>query len=329
MSESDLYPGHGKDLVKDFLFGSSALDPGAERSACKFRYTDKAEGWVGIPHGGIGMGALVELSSHLRSGSLSYPFTAEFRMGGRRPAIGDTVHAEAVSAPGGSKGTISLGPGIPPYMESRLTQGEPDPEKMGPFDAWRPGSYRELEDRLLPLPFYRNCFVCGRQRSDPGLERRFYALNPEDPAERTRIVVSPVGLDDRNDSSLFLFRRGRFLHPLVFLALLDETLGWGGFLASAAGAVTVRIEFNFRRAVSAGERLVVFGRGEKAKGRAGSRLMFWASGGAAVFGDGGTFETVITASGQWYGLPELTDQLRTELIPADLTRRAFELAGAK
>jgi hypothetical protein len=34
----------------------------------------------------------------------------------------------------------------------------------------------------------------------------------------------------------------------------------------------------------------------------------------------------MTASGQFLGVPALTEQMRTELIPQELTRRAFEIA---
>jgi hypothetical protein len=273
------------------------------------------------------MGALVELAAALGKGAPVYPFTAEFRMGGARPGIEEAVRAEVVAAEGGVKGTISLGPGKPPYMEAVLKEGEGDPDKKERLASWLPASYREIQDRLIPLPFYRNCFVCGRQRRAPGLERRFYVLDAGEPDKRSRIVVSPVGLDPRDEESFYLFRRNQSLHPLAFLALLDEAMGWGGFLTAATGAVTVRIDFHFYRAVSASERLIVFGRGERARGKAGYRLMFWASGGAAALREDGTFETVIAAAGQWYGLPELTAQMKTELIPAELTRRAFALAG--
>ena len=46
----------------------------------------------------------------------------------------------------------------------------------------------------------------------------------------------------------------------------------------------------------------------------------------AVVGKWGAFETVMTASGQFLGVPALTEQMRTELIPQELTRRAFEIA---
>jgi hypothetical protein len=72
---------------------------------------------------------------------------------------------------------------------------------------------------------------------------------------------------------------------------------------------------------------LVFGRGEKIRGNNASRLLFWASGGAAAVCGNGILEPVVVASGQYMGVGALTEQMRQELLPAELTRRAFQLAG--
>ena len=63
------------------------------------------------------------------------------------------------------------------------------------------------------------------------------------------------------------------------------------------------------------------------KGDIGSRLLLWASGGAAAVNEDGIFETVMATSGQWLGVPELTRQMKIELMPKELTERAFRFAG--
>ena len=44
------------------------------------------EGWVGIPHGGIGMGAMMDLTGYCdhctSNGDFRYPVQCSFRMGG-------------------------------------------------------------------------------------------------------------------------------------------------------------------------------------------------------------------------------------------------------
>jgi hypothetical protein len=100
------------------------------------------------------------------------------------------------------------------------------------------------------------------------------------------------------------------------------------YMASASGGVTVRIDYTFYRDIRVGEKLLFFGRGGKVRGKTPSRIMCWASGAAAaaIHGDG-TLEPVVSTSGQWLGIPALTKQMREALIPAELNRLVFELAG--
>jgi hypothetical protein len=187
------------------------------------------------------------------------------------------------------------------------------------------GRAGDVENRMIPLPSYRNCFVCGTARREPGLERRFYVLDEPDQPKR---VASPVGCAGDRGEAFFRFGRRGYLHPLPLLALLDEIIGWGGFLLTASGGVTVKASYTFLRDIPVGEPLWVFGKGEKVRGNAASRLLFWASGCAAAVHCDGTLEPVVVASGQYLGVGALTEQMRRELLPAEYTRRAFELAGA-
>jgi hypothetical protein len=287
----------------------------------------RTEGWMGIPHGGIGMGAVVELAGALRAASRErgtpYPLTVDFRLGGAGARSGDTVEVKVCPTAGGARGAISVGSGALPYLTAVLGYGSDESLRKTAFAAYLPGCFSALEAEAgIPLPHFRHCFVCGAERAHPGLESRFRLLaGPE------RIVVSRAGFDAGEGEPFYRFRRGPLVHPLAFLALLDETLGWAGFMATGSGAVTVRIGYTFYRDVRVGERLVFFGRNEKVKGNAGSRLFYWASGGAAVVDDRGGLEVVVAAAGQYLGVPELTEQMRRELIPPEWTRRAFALAG--
>ena len=113
------------------------------------------------------------------------------------------------------------------------------------------------------------------------------------------------------------------------MAVLDETMGWGGFFASANGGVSVRLNYRILRKIGVDEKLVFFGRGEKVMGKIDKRMLFWASGcGVVVTGDG-SFETVVESSGQWYAMAALTEQMRKELIPESLNENAFRVAEAK
>ena len=207
-----------------------------------------------------------------------------------------------------------------PYLEADITRGfGPESSETHPY---LPSSFDRLEGSLSALPFYRNCFVCGIDRGHPGLKRKFQLFEA---ARQNRVVVSCAGFDAADIDTVHRFERGGRVHPVALMALVDETMGWAGFMNYASGAVTVRLSATLHREIILGEKFVVFGRGERVRGT-GSRMLFWASGGIAVVGQGGAFETVVTASGQFLGVPALTEQMRTELIPQELTRRAFGIA---
>ena len=80
----------------------------------------RTEGWVGIPHGGIGMGAIMELAMMLgnypQNTESLYPLSAHFRMGGPSVKIGDRLIVEVSEEEGGAGGIISAELGIPLHM---------------------------------------------------------------------------------------------------------------------------------------------------------------------------------------------------------------------
>jgi hypothetical protein len=319
---------NSQNLVRNFLFGNADVDRDGKCLRAPIVMDLRTEGWIGIPHGGIGMGAIMELAMMLgnypqNAGSL-YPLSADFRMGGSSVKIGDRLIVEVSEGEGGAGGMISAERDLPPYVSASIRYRDAGSHKRDLFASYIPGRISDIENKLMPLPHYKNCFVCGVGRSHPGLKRRFYLLNTK---QSEKIVVSTVGMDAQDSEAFHLFQRNNIIHPIASLALLDETLGWAGFMASGSGGLTVRISYTLYRDIRVGERFVVFGRGDKVKGDIGSRLLLWASGGLAIVNSDGSFETVIAASGQWLGVPELTRQMKIELMPKELTERAFRLAG--
>ena len=314
-------------FVKAFLFGGTEPSPEGGGLCSRLIMDGRTEGWMGIPHGGIGMGAIAELAGALRAASrvrgTPYPLTVDFRLGGAGARSGDTMEVQVCPTAGGARGTISGRGDALPYLTAVLGYGSDESLRKTVFASYLPGRFSVPEaGGWIPLPYFPHCFVCGAERAHPGLASRFWLLaGPE------RIVVSRAGFDAGEGEPFYRFRRGGCVHPLPLLALLDETLGWAGFMATGSGAVTVRIGYTFYRDIRVGERLVFYGRNEKVKGNAGSRLFYWASGGAAVVDDRGGLEIVAAAAGQYLGVPALTEQMRRELIPPEWTRRAFARAG--
>ena len=321
---------HSRDFVRNFLFGGSHIDQDDPCIRSALFMDLHTEGWIGLPHGGIGMGAMMDLAMMLnnypQNGESLYPLSIGFRMGGSSVRIGDRVNVKVSPENGGASGMITTEKDVLPYMSAAIRYRNDEPHGRDLFISYIPENFSDIQNKLIPLPYYKNCFVCGRDRSHPGLKRCFHLLKAKQPE---KLVVSTAGFDAWDSKTFYLFQRNHIIHPIAFLALLDETMGWAGFMSSASGAVTVRIRYTFYRDIHVGERLVVFGRGEKVKGKAGLRLLFWASGGVAVVNHSGSFEVVITSSGQYLGVSELTEQMKTELIPKELTTKVFAFAGAQ
>ncbi len=320
--------GDGRNFIGNFLFSGADIVLDEDGIHANMIMAEHLEGWRGIPHGGVAMGAVMELAAMLReetgdSGAI-YPLTADFRLGGARVHIGDEVGIRICPAPEGALGTIARPGETFPYLSAIIAYRRDDPSRRETFRSYLPSYFSEQHGEMIALPYYRNCFVCGVARSQPGLRRTFWLSGD---GSSPYVVLATAGFAADDQDTFYRFQTGGLLAPLPSLALLDETMGWAGFLAAASGAVTVRIGYTFYRDIRVGERIVFFGRSEKVRGSAASRLLFWTSGGAAAVDGEGRCEPVIAASAQYLGVAELTGQMRQELIPEELTARAFRLAG--
>jgi hypothetical protein len=317
---------HCTDYIRQFLYGTEPIPDVGGHASVDVAMDERLEGWIGIPHGGISMGIMMDLAMTLdaypHQADLLFPISADFRLGGTTIKIGDSLHFDVMPVSGGAEGNATVDRNPVPYLSSSIRYGERTGGHGDAFSPFMPEKYGLFLEGLIALPSYKNCFVCGVERSHPGLKRQFRLWETPD-----KIVVSSAGFTSADQDSFYRFSRKGFLHPLPFLALLDEILGWGGFLLSGSGAVTVGIGFTFFRPVASNEKLLFFGRGDRVRGRASSRLLFWASGGAASVREDGSLETVVSASGQWFGIKELNQQMRSSLLPKTLMEKAFELAS--
>jgi len=318
------------DFVHSFLFKDTRISHTGDRVTASLVMDSSKEGWVGIPHGGIGMGAIMEFVPGIGlavpgDSEEPYPVSCRFRMGGSAGRVGDTVFIEAVTSDTGTAGRISVEGSAMPYITGDIVLKDGISGIDDYTRAYVPSDFSQIEGKLDHIPHYRNCFVCGVDRKLPGLKRRFHLWKSSD----ENIVCAFVGFNDEDERTFYRFERNGFIHPMALLAVLDETMGWAGFFISANGGVSVRLHYKLLRKIRIHEKLVFFGKGEKVKGRIDKRMLFWASGCGVVMKEDGSFEKVLESSGQWYVMAALTDQMRTELIPADLTENAFAIAEAK
>ncbi|MGV8079398.1 MAG: PaaI family thioesterase [Syntrophales bacterium] len=312
-------------FLERFLTGGPPRREGSSLAAV-LRTDRHAEGWNGIPHGGFAMGVFVELALRAMGESASSfpePWTAEFRLGGASLRRGDRADVKVDVAARGAEGVITVPTTEAPYMTASLCRQETDMESLASLRSLLPASTPDPDRECIPLPSYGKCFVCGSEREIPGLERRFSLL----PSGSGKTIFSRAGFEDGDERSFHLFQEDGIIHPVTILALLDETLGWGGFMLAGQGGVTVRIRFAFLRRIRAGEKLIFLGRGDRVRGTSPSRMFSWASGGAAAVHPDGGLEPVVTATGQFMVVPELTEQMKTTLLPREWTERAFRLAG--
>ncbi|MCX7816100.1 MAG: hypothetical protein N2317_01130 [Syntrophales bacterium] len=272
------------------------------------------------------MGIIVELVSiFLSCKKWIYPWRGEFRWGGARLTTGDWARVEISPGDRVFEGHIYAEGNDDPYLTGSIhfLKDIPSSETGIYFNGF---TFGDLESSLLPLPYYANCFVCGEKRKAPGLHRRFYCfVSPEGRKQ----VYCPVGFNEKDMENFFLFRSGEGeVHPLALLAAVDETMAWGGFLCVAQGAVTVRLQVDFFRPLTVGDEFVVWGQGERVRGKNPERMFFWSSGGVLAFKNGRILEPVAFATGQWMVVPELTIQMKNELQPSTWMQDVFRLAGA-
>lgn len=315
-----------RDFTRKFLYGAAKIDVTDHSAQTTLPMLDPMEGWIGIPHGGISMSILIDLAMSLNAMPHEerdlYPFAAEFRLGGASVKIGDTLQYNVSVQDGHTTGAVVADHSPHPYLSSSIRFKTNGDSPKDPAGKSFPSRIEEVLEDLSPLPNYRNCFVCGLERSHPGLRRHF--LLREKPQ---RAVIAAAGFDLSDQDNFYRFQRQMLLHPLPTVALLDEIIGWGGFFLTGCGAVTVKIDFEFKRPVHAAEKLIFVGRGDRLRGNPKGRLLFWASGGAAVVHPDGSLEWIATASGQYFGVQDLTEQMKRSLLPADLTEKIFAIAG--
>ena len=84
--------------------------------------------------------------------------------------------------------------------------------------------------------------------------------------------------------------------------------------------MTVKLSATFLRDIMIGEKIFCFGRAEKISGKNPKLMFFWSSGGCGGKYEG-HLEIVAISSGQYLAIPELTEQMKIHLHPADSTPR--------
>ncbi len=310
---------------------TTPIEGGKDSARTSITLDARHEGWRGVPHGGVLMSLVLELAHHGMNrtvfSSEDFPVRASFRWGGPIVSIGDRLEIAArmegeetrVTITKDAEETPSFSVAIRPIPSSEETEtGHLDnlTEAMETIG-------RDTKDNVLPLPYATNCFVCGSEREHPGLTRRFYCLD----AKGEQIVFTSIGLDPDDQNEVLRFQLDDApVHPGVLAAILDETMGWGGFVRARHGGMTVKLDVDFLRPVERGEKMLCYGLCSGTRGKSASRMFWFSEGGILPMGEG-DLPPIMRASGQWLAMPDLTDEMKKHLRPAEWLDKWFAPEG--
>lgn len=303
-----------RDNPRSFLTGNDPFLPTVPLETSEFRvdhqlvFEIRHEGFVGIPHGGLGMGLC--LDAWRRTGMPSYPVSVRFKFGGSGIFINDeavfSVERQGEGEDSIISARITKNGDKTPYVKADIGRAE---TVEIPEELRKPPSVA-----LRPLPYYRNCFVCGHHREIVGLQRRF-SVHPNDHAP---LVTTWWGQDseDRDRAESFLIGEHE-LHPAVLISIFDENTAWSGFMRTRTAGLSVRLDFTLLRPVGRDEPLLFVGRPTGIRGNPRAPRFFLAEGSVLSMADPAHPEPVAFGKGEWIIMDLYTDQIKKNLLPAD------------
>jgi hypothetical protein len=303
-----------RDNPRSFLTGDDPFLPTVPLETSEGRVDQQLlfelrhEGFVGIPHGGLGMGLC--LDAWRRTGMPSYPVSVRFKFGGSGIGISDeavfSVERKGVGEDSIVSARITKNGDKSPYLRAEIARAGatdiPETLRKPPPEAFR------------PLPYYKNCFVCGHHREIVGLQRRF-RVHPNDHAP---LVTTSWGQNSEDQDRAESFLIGEHeLHPAVLISIFDENTAWGGFMRTKSAGLSVRLDFTLLRPVGHDEPLLFMSRPTGIRGNPRAPRFFVAEGSILSLSDATHPEPVAFGKGEWIIMDLYTEQIKKNLLPAD------------
>jgi len=289
-----------------FLFEGPELT-GATASA-RMVVERRHEGWPGIPHGGVGIISLMELADHLDGWMSRHPWRADFRFGGDPIGIGSRVSVTAAGAGDECRGRMSPDNCRHDYLTGvvRASSGGEFNEAAGRISTLlaRPVSARNTFS--IPLFSEKILFACEGQGRN---SRRFFEIRETEGGPSYLAAMCGEGMGRMRCDELN--RSGDVVHPGVLAAMLDETLGWAGFVHAWQGGLTVEFQAIFARAVRPDERIYTVGVCTGMRGSHRKKLVECEGAVIALSGEGEV--PVIYARGRWLTTTEFKDRMLRHL----------------
>jgi hypothetical protein len=269
-------------------------------------FEHRHEGFIGIPHGGLPMGLCLDAWRRIQG--LAYPIEVRFKFGGSGIGIGEsavfTVERGPESQDRRLLARITKQGDKTPYLRAEMVPSSPSGAPI--TIPKRPSKeFREL-------PYYRNCFVCGHHRAEPGLQRRFRAH----PTENGHLVTSVWGAssDDGDQTESFLIANDE-LHPAVLISIFDENTAWGGFMQTRSCGLSVRLNLTLLRPVAKTEPLLFVGWPAGTRGNPRAPRFFLAEGTILSMVDPDNPKPVVHGRGEWVIMDQYTRQIKENLLP--------------
>ena len=280
------------------------------------------EGWMGIPHGGVGISAVLDLADLCRlqqkGRNLPFPYTLSLKFGDRC-RLGDILRLKAQLSDDQQQVVFRM---QRPGRRQSYLSGTVEPKatfNAGESFGLPPPAEIEQHADLMPLSIYDNCFICGTHRCSPGMKRRFFLTH----YCNRHYILAKFGFSAMDAAIAQKFQQAAgILHPGVVGAVLDEICGWSGFIKHELFGVTVRLRISFKRPVLMGEKLLFAAAEPEVRGRK-NRQLYRARGCLLSVSADGSYETVATAEGQWLALPALREQFYETRIEEDMSRISF------
>jgi hypothetical protein len=270
-------------------------------------FEQRHEGFIGIPHGGLAMGLC--LDAWRRIGQPHYPVTVRFRFGGSGISIGEASEfiVERLQDQGEPAilARITKPGDKTPYLRADITPANSAAVASLPLCSLPSNGFRDL-------PYYRNCFVCGHHREEPGLQRRF-RVHGCDNGWFTSVQWGR-GSEDEDRAGFFLIGAEE-LHPAVLVSIFDENTAWAGFMQTRTCGLSVRLEFTLLRPVKRTEPLVFVGRPSGTRGNPRAPRFFLAEGAVFSMADPANPEPVAAGKGEWVVMDQYTQQIKANLLP--------------
>lgn len=299
-------PGHGNRYfcgAEGYLF-SGYVQSGTEISA-DIVIGPQHQGWPDIPHGGVGMTAVLELSHLLDAGSLDFPFIATYRFGGDRLFINDGVRMTVSADDGLMRGSIMKKGGVQPYMTFVTENGLPPDAGEHASSLWELARRPVINRSAFIMPNFSNRLIYGPHHQWAN-RRREFCYQEADTGTMYMSCVIPGTEESASEAGVNCLTPGS-VHPGVIATVLDETLAWSGFFASWQGGVTTDLTISFLKPMNPAGRFFTIGRCDTIYG-AFSRKLVSCSGGVFMKCNGMS-GLVATAAGRWLTRPEYKDEM--------------------